>query len=259
VAGLTYKVLIADSLGNLIDPMTARLAELSALDAYFVLFSYSFQIYFDFYGYSLIAIGLGVWFGIRLPANFRRPYEAASPKDFWRRWHVSLSYWIRDYLYLPLGGNEKYARNIVIIFLACGLWHGAGWNFVAWGAFHAALVLLAHRFEKQWGSLPLLMQRALTFLLVSFGWILFLFDFADAGLFLTRLVDFAGPGSELNWLGWLVLAIAAFVCFRFHVEDWADKAHVIARLKLVGVCYGALLFICIIMFDRSDSFIYFRF
>ena len=138
------------------------------------------QIYFDFSGYSDMAIGLGRMFGFRLPENFDRPYSAASITDFWRRWHMSLSRWFRDYVYIPLGGNRHGAartyRNLIIIFAATGFWHGANWTFLVWGLFHGALLLV----ERATGTgvvtatgPALVLRRALTFLLVVVGWVLF--------------------------------------------------------------------------------------
>ncbi len=141
--------------------------------------AYTVQIYFDFSGYSDMAIGLGRMFGFRLPENFDRPYSAASITDFWRRWHMSLSRWFRDYVYIPLGGNrarrgETY-RNLIIVFVATGLWHGANWTFLVWGLYHGALMLV----ERATGTgavtatgPALVLRRALTFLLVVVGWVL---------------------------------------------------------------------------------------
>src|SRR6185369_15048289 len=110
-------------------PLITSPSDLNTAAAAYLVLAYSFRIYFDFYGYSLMAMGLGLFFGIALPANFDRPYLSANPREFWRRWHITLSYLIRDYVYKPLGGNEKYTRNILVAFAACGLWNGASWNF----------------------------------------------------------------------------------------------------------------------------------
>jgi len=120
VFGLAAKVLIADTLGHYLKPLTARPTDLDPIAALYVLFGYSFRMYFDFYGYSLAAIGLGLIFGFTFPKNFLRPYDSRNPRDFWRRWHTTLSYWLRDYLYIPLGGNRSYRRNILIVFAICG-------------------------------------------------------------------------------------------------------------------------------------------
>lgn len=150
--GLAKKVLIANQLGMIADTgFNAPADHLSAGVAWFCLVCYTLQIYFDFSGYSDMAIGLGRLFGFRFPENFRYPYSAGSIQDFWRRWHISLSTWFRDYVYIPLGGNRRgEARTLVnlwIVFLLTGIWHGASWNFVIWGALHGAF-LMVERFGR---------------------------------------------------------------------------------------------------------------
>jgi alginate O-acetyltransferase complex protein AlgI len=143
--GLAKKVLLADAFAVPADVLFAREA-LSFHDAWLAVASYSLQIYFDFSAYSDMAIGIGMIFGFRLPENFRWPYAARSITDFWRRWHMTLSSWFRDYVYIPLGGNRggsaKTARNLFVVFVLCGLWHGASWTFLAWGLAHGALLSL---------------------------------------------------------------------------------------------------------------------
>jgi alginate O-acetyltransferase complex protein AlgI len=256
--GLALKVLIADTLGAYIGQLTANLDTLGAAAGCFVIFGYSFQIFFDFYGYSLVAIGLGFLFGFDFPRNFNRPYLSPDIREFWRRWHMTLSFWIRDYLYKPLGGNEHYVRNILIVFAACGLWHGAGWNFVAWGLAHGALVTLYHYTSSFWDRLARPVRIAATFTAVSCLWILFLFNFHDAGRFLSAVVS---NGLELGQVSsemWLALAVAMIVCFGFDVERIAwnvPLGHVIGRNAALGVLFFATL----LFLDRSDTFIYFRF
>ena len=178
--GLAKKILIADQVGSFVDVAfhdapgvwTAGSAWLAAL-------GYTVQIYFDFSAYSDMAIGLGLLFGFRLPENFARPYSAVSVTDFWRRWHLTLSNWFRDYLYIPLGGNRggpaRTALNLLIVFLLTGLWHGAAWTFVLWGLYHGTLLTvervtdLRRLDDKRWVAL----RRAVTLLLVIFGWVLF--------------------------------------------------------------------------------------
>ncbi|WP_278255811.1 MBOAT family O-acyltransferase [Nocardioides convexus] len=147
--------------------------------------AYTGQIYFDFSGYSDMAIGLAIMFGLRLPENFRRPYSAVSITDFWRRWHMSLSRWFRDYLYIPLGGNRGGTahtyRNLVIVFLATGLWHGAAWTFVLWGVYHGALLIVERATGLAKVERHAAVRRAGTFVLVIFGWVLF--RAADLGEF----------------------------------------------------------------------------
>jgi alginate O-acetyltransferase complex protein AlgI len=179
--GLTKKVVIADSIAPIADAAFATSGgDMTTATAWVGALAYTVQLYFDFSGYSDMAIGLGLMIGFRLPENFDRPYSAASITDFWRRWHMSLSRWFRDYVYIPLGGNRHGAartyRNLIIIFAATGFWHGANWTFLVWGLFHGALMLI----ERATGTgvvtatgPALVLRRALTFLLVVVGWVLF--------------------------------------------------------------------------------------
>lgn len=261
VGGLALKVLIADRLADTIAPLTADLSILARGDAVFTLLAYHFQIYFDFYGYSLIAIGLALFFGFRFPSNFHLPYTASSPKEFWRRWHMTLSYWIRDYLYLPLGGNRHYIRNIVITFAICGLWHGAGWNFIVWGLYHAFLVCIYHILQAPWQRLPRVIQIALTFTLVAFGWTLFLFDFDAWLVFMGRLVSPTASGMTVDAWHWLWLLVICLPLALFaEVEAWAeDVTRSPARLYAASAAGTALFFAVLLYLDLSSAFIYFRF
>ncbi len=195
VVGMLKKAVVADQLALVVDPVFAAPAAHATTTLWLAVVSYAVQIYCDFSGYSDMAIGAAHLFGIHLPTNFRRPYLAESPADFWRRWHVSLSTWLRDYLYVPLGGNRRGTaatyRNLLVTMLLGGLWHGAAWTFVVWGAYHG-LLLAAHR-AIPW---PAWTERravrpakiALTFLLVSIGWVLFrAASLADAATILARL------------------------------------------------------------------------
>lgn len=180
ILGLGQKVLIADVLASTADAtFGAAPAELSIALAWFGLFCFSLQIYYDFAGYSNMAIGLGRMFGFELPRNFEHPYSAISFQEFWRRWHMTLSRWFRDYLYIPLGGsrggNLMTYRNLFIVFVLCGIWHGAAWTFLFWGLWHGAFLV----FERLVPGVPLpaIMKRPLgmlyVFVFVSLGWVLF--------------------------------------------------------------------------------------
>lgn len=179
--GLAKKVLIADSVAPVADAaFGAPPGELSAVAAWIGVLAYTVQIYFDFSGYSDMAIGMGQMFGFDFPENFARPYSAVSITDFWRRWHITLSNWFRDYLYIPMGGsrgsNSETLRNLLVVFFLTGLWHGANWTFVLWGAYHGA-ILVAERvmglrgLEERPDMAPL--RRVITFVLVLVGWVLF--------------------------------------------------------------------------------------
>src|SRR5262245_14819286 len=178
VFALAAKIFIADILRLMHERYSVATGG-TQLDALFSILSYSFVIYFDFWSYSVMAIGLGRMLGVEIPRNFLEPYLSFSPKEFWRRWHVTLSFWLRDYVYLKMGGRERYVRNILIIFVLCGLWHGAGLNFIVWGAYHAALVIGYHWLQPLWDRLPKGLGIALTFALVSLGWPLFYLDLSN--------------------------------------------------------------------------------
>lgn len=180
--GLGKKVIIADSVALIADAaFGAEPGALSAAAAWAGILAYTLQIYFDFSGYSDMAIGLGLMFGFRLPENFRRPYSALSITDFWRRWHMTLSKWFRDYVYVPLGGSRgtgvRTYMNLWIVFVLTGFWHGANWTFVAWGAYHGALLTLERRtgqraFEER-RPLAHVARRAWVLLAVMVGWVFF--------------------------------------------------------------------------------------
>jgi len=261
VLGLAVKVLIADTLGHMIEDYAVDPGAITPLSAWFTVFAYSFQIYFDFYGYSLVAIGLGSLFGFSFPKNFDRPYNALNPRDFWRQWHMTLSFWIRDYLYIPLGGNRSYVRNILIVMALCGLWHGAGWSFIVWGLYHAMLVIGYHAGRTTWDKFPALVQIAVTFFLVSLGWILFLFDFAQAAAFVQSLVGHGANGIVGPTLVmWSFLGLAAVVAFGIRLEPLAENNHTGIWASSILQILLAVLFVSTLFFlDRSETFIYFRF
>ena len=176
--GFAKKILLANPLGRVAD--TAFTAEsLTAFDAWFGVIAYAFQIYFDFSGYSDMAVGLGRMVGFEFIKNFNAPYRAESITDFWRRWHISLSTFLRDYLYIPLGGNRhgpaRTYVNLTVVMLLGGLWHGANWTFVVWGAYHGVLLSLERALGKQslYHRLPSQVRMGLTFVLILFSWVLF--------------------------------------------------------------------------------------
>ncbi len=153
--GLVFKIFVADFSGTRVAKASdLPLDQLSGIDQFTQVAFWSSQIYYDFWAYSVMAIGLGRLFCIELPVNFREPYLSRDPREFWQRWHVTLSYWLRDYVYIRMGGRESYVRNILIVFALVGLWHGAGWNFVAWGLYHALLGHPVPRHCPGLGSTP---------------------------------------------------------------------------------------------------------
>jgi len=200
--GLAKKVLIANTLASIypldIAVLEGGFSEWSSPHALIAILAYTFQIYFDFSGYSDMAIGLGKMLGFNFPENFMQPYRATSITDFWRRWHITLSSWMRDYLYIPLGGNRvssnsRLYMNLVIVFAISGLWHGASWNFLIWGLYHGVFLIFDRIFLKFWLSqLPKFISRMFTFVLVVVGWVFFAIeDFTLAVNFLDQISDFS--------------------------------------------------------------------
>lgn len=192
--GLTEKVLVADSLAAMVDPALASYQTLGTFGAWMAMLGYSMQLYFDFSGYSSMAVGLGFLFGMRIPQNFNSPYKALDPSDFWRRWHISLSTVLRDYLYIPLGGNRRGTwltyRNLMITMLLGGLWHGAAWTFVAWGAYHGLLLSAYRVWQRPWDALPREARQIVMLVLVVVGWVFF------------RATDFTMAAHLLGLMFW---------------------------------------------------------
>ena len=197
--GVTKKVALADTLATIVDPLFAKAtgASLGAGEAWAACAAYTMQIYFDFSGYSDMAIGLGLMFGLRLPFNFNAPYRATSIRDFWRRWHITLSRFLRDYLYIPLGGNRcgqaRQVFNVVLTMLLGGLWHGANWTFVVWGGLHGVALAANHLWSERGLRMPRTLGWALTLLFVSACLILFRApNFTTAGGVLASMAGFHG-------------------------------------------------------------------
>ncbi|MCA8975689.1 MAG: MBOAT family protein [Planctomycetes bacterium] len=220
--GLAKKILIADTLARFANGTFDTVEAVHCLDAWLGAVGYAFQIYFDFSGYSDMAIGLGLMLGFHFPINFDSPYKADGITDFWRRWHISLSTWLRDYLYVPLGGNRKGPLrtyvNLTLTMLLGGLWHGAAWNFLAWGGYQGFwLVVERLSGRRPWyGMAPRLLRVAITFVLVLFGWVLFRArDLGHAVSFASTMLGGGGEAVPKDWgaAPWAELAAAAVIAF----------------------------------------------
>ena len=239
--------------------------------------AYSLQIYLDFSGYSCMAIGLGRMFGFRFPENFVHPYSSRSVREFWRRWHISLSTWFRDYLYVPLGGNRmsegRTRFNLLCVFIACGLWHGASWTFVAWGLFHGLFIALERTcFGTLIEGLPSALRHAYLILVVMFGWVLFRCDtLAQALAYAGRMVtlqdsDFRSVGEYLTADRSLVMGVGIVLCtpivpwLRSRLEALSGVRAVLAETAwLSGLMALFFLSVASLAAGNFNPFIYFRF
>ncbi|QAU33434.1 MBOAT family protein [Janthinobacterium sp. 17J80-10] len=289
--GLFKKLVVGDNVAKLVDPVFSNPQSFDSITLLVAAYAFSIQIYCDFSGYTDMARGVSKMMGINLTLNFNYPYFATSIRDFWTRWHISLSTWFRDYLYIPLGGNREGETraifNLFVTFLLSGLWHGAGWTYILWGAYHGTLVAIEHYCAKRrlgrWAqNMPVLLKMVITFHLVVFGWILFrVTSLAQFGMYLNGLFTW-----KTDWLQMLMqsktwfdvfgviasLAMGA-ITIKFLIYylpllgldllEWRAKGEVWEKSRgrvIQGVVYGILLFL-IFMFGVSNAkqFIYFQF
>lgn len=277
--GLGKKVLIADNAGALWDTIQAfACSDVPVLTAWIGLAAYTFQIYFDFSAYSDMAIGLGRMFGFRFLENFNYPYISKSITEFWRRWHISLGTWFREYVYIPLGGNRKgkwrQIRNIFIVWLLTGIWHGASWNFLIWGVYYGVL-LLAEKFlfGKYLKKLPTLLQHIYCMFLVMLGWHLFVFDNMGQGIgFLKSLFGLYGQGllnRETTYLLYnnaALLILCTLGCTRFprNIGKWIstrlkEKEIILTVVRNTFYAGVFLLSVAWLVDATFHPFLYFRF
>ena len=272
--GLFKKVVVANTLaGSIVDPVFASPSQFSALEVLFAIYGYAVQIYADFSGYTDIAIGVALLMGFRFPDNFLSPYAAVSIRDFWRRWHITLSRWLRDYLYIPLGGSRLGRfltyRNLFLTMLLGGLWHGAAWTFVLWGAFHGGLLAWERwREETRGGPAPALATplgraaaRVLTFHLVCLGWVLFRSNsLAQAGELLGRLAE---PGAAPAVTPVVLALVVGGIAVQYVPPNLRLRFQFAAsRLRPVATALGLGLFLLALDAFGPEGvapFIYFQF
>lgn len=261
ILGLSKKVLLADTLALIADPIFAA-SPASAVEAWLGLSAYTLQIYCDFSSYTDMAIGLGLLFGIRLPENFATPYFSKSITEFWRRWHMTLSAWIRDYLYIPLGGSRRsaprVAANLIIVMMLAGLWHGAAWGFVLWGLYYGILLALERVcIGKLLSRLPAFLQHAWTVFLVMMGWILFRTpSLHDAGNYFRALWN-GGSNAMPGW--WAITPVCVAALFVF-CETRVPRCPPRFSLRLsLGFAVLTVISLLIALGSESSPFIYFQF
>ena len=264
-AGLAKKVLIADNLGGLADQAFAATG-LTTGGAWIGVLAYTFQIYFDFSGYSDMAIGLGLMIGFRLPVNFNQPYRSISITDFWRRWHISLSTFLRDYLYIPLGGNRKGPLrtyvNLAVTMLLGGLWHGANWTFIAWGAYQGFWLIVERLSGKKslYGRMPYGFQVGITFVIVIFGWVLFRAnDLPSAVRFAGAMLGVGSGSTPLIVEPLHLLAGAAAVIVVWAFPTTQEMLHRVTARTAVFMQLIFLLAIAQVHYADHIPFLYFQF
>ncbi len=269
IIGLAKKVLLANNIGLLWDTISSSNVEtMPMLTAWLGIIAFAFQIYFDFSGYSDMAIGLGLMFGFRFNENFNKPYIAQSITDFWRRWHISLSSWFRDYVYIPLGGNRKglaiQMRNILIVWLLTGFWHGASWNFIWWGLYFGVILIV----EKWWGltllsRLPRWTRHLYAIFLILIGWVLFAFEQPSLiGNYLAAMFGFNGQSLWNNDTGYYfytnIVLLLVLIMASIPMKLWKKTS----ELSLLHIAwYGILYFLSVAyLVDATfNPFLYFRF
>ena len=273
IVGLSKKVLLANAMAVLYAKLCENPSAIGILGAWVGLFSYTFQIYFDFSGYSDMACGLGRMLGFRFVKNFDYPYIAGSITDFWRRWHISLSTWFREYVYIPLGGNRRgKARkmlNLLIVWGLTGLWHGASWNFVLWGLYYGVLLIVEKLFlGKRIEKMPGIVRHIYTIIVVAVGWGIFSFtDLSALGIWFGALIGIGnrcllGTESAAWCLGYLpMLLICAFASTPVAANLVKRLEHFrwFAPVQLAGVAVLFLLCLAALASQSYNPFIYFRF
>lgn len=274
VVGLGKKVLLANQMGAVWSEIYALGGDVSALMAWTGAIAYTFQIYFDFSGYSDMAIGLGRMFGFKFPENFRYPYQSVSITDFWRRWHITLSTWFKEYLYIPLGGNRcglaRQALNLLIVWSLTGFWHGAGWNFVMWGLYYFVILFIEKLFLlKALDKLPKFFRHVYALLLIVIGWVIFASD--DVGVLLPYLGSMFGANGAVGGMDVYTLftkAVLIIICCVASTElpkrlflSATGAMNEKAAFTIKSVMTIALLALSMILLigDSYNPFLYFRF
>lgn len=266
--GFFKKVVIADRLGLYVDPVFSHPAGHSALDLLLAAYFFAFQIYCDFSGYSDIAIGAALTLGIELMRNFNMPYLAVNISDFWKRWHISLSTWFRDYVFIPLGGSRgtffKVCVNLLVVFMISGLWHGANWKFLIWGAFHGCLLIL-YRVIKRLNIVPkglLYLKWLVTFNIVVLAWVFFRANSVDDSFYILHKI-FSLNGffytaqavmnpNEIFYCIFIIAAMLAGEWYLGKARDNSNPKKILLTLALAVACYFLGIF-------NETQFIYFQF
>ncbi|CAH1386246.1 MBOAT family O-acyltransferase [Candidatus Nitrotoga sp. M5] len=283
IGGLIKKTLFADNLAGIVEPLYAHPEQLTFYTAWFATLAFALQIYFDFSGYSEMAVGLARMFGVTLPRNFLYPYVSRSVKEFWQRWHITLSLWLRDYLYISLGGSRcsfpRNMGNLMITMLLGGLWHGAGWNFVFWGFLHGSYLilhrLLLHAYTWAGVTAGSVIDRILswlgwpfTFILVCFTWVFFRANsFPDAWHISATMLGLAQPSETILVIRLseqaMIIAALLLALIEPHIVAWFQRQNPLSWWRVVapvrGFAYAILVLVLVSFGGDTQKFIYFDF
>jgi len=261
--GLFKKVVIADTFAIYANDGFKSATQFT--DSWVASLSYTLQLYFDFSGYTDMAIGIALFFNIVLPQNFNSPYKAVSITDFWRRWHMTLSRWLRDYIYIPLGGNRKgFARanvNLIIVFFIGGLWHGAGWTFILWGLLHGFGQALQRVWTRRGRPLPKWLAIAVTFLFVNVTWVFFRAENVDQALrILKGMAGMNGLGlDQLSSFVFPILLFAVFLPIVFFAKNSSERAEAFRPSVKTALGMAVLFIVSLLYLNRISEFLYFNF
>ena len=264
--GMLKKLLSADQLAVFVDLGYTTVPTLGFTDAWLLSLAYTFQLYFDFSGYADMAIGISLLFGIRLPLNFNSPYRADSIQDFWRRWHMTLSRWLRDYLYIPLGGNRfgttAAYRNVFVTFLLGGLWHGAAWTFIIWGALHGLGCCVQRWWSSRGYRMPAVLAVASTFLFVNMTWVYFRApDVATANALLLTMAQPAFVAPTLMYAAMPLLLVGALMVWLCPNSQTIASTNWRGKLALSSALAGTAAMVAMVSTNASipSPFIYYNF
>lgn len=283
--GLFQKVFVADNLARIVDPVFAGTAPYNGTKVLIALYAFAFQIFCDFAGYSNIARGLGKCMGFDIMVNFRLPYFSTSPREFWQRWHISLSSWMRDYLYISLGGNRKGAiltyRNLMITMLLAGLWHGAAWTFIVWGIYHAALLIIQRLTQPLFGRISLpknifiervwfLVRVIFFFHLTCLGWLVFraesmaqVYNMLQGLLFNFHIA--LGLADMIGGMSYFILFLLVIQVLQYVKKDlllvikWPKYAKLIFIVAIIYLSFSGVIFGGNVLIKGGNPFIYFQF
>ncbi len=276
IVGLSKKVLLANNIGVLWSTIKSTpIGELTVLSSWLGIMAFTLQIYFDFGGYSDMALGLGKMFGFNFTKNFDYPYISQSVTEFWRRWHISLGNWFKEYVYIPLGGNRvswiKKYRNLIIVWLLTGFWHGANWNFIVWGLYYGGILIIEKGFLLKWlEDSPVFIKRMYTLLLIMIGWVLFEFEDMSVGMdYIKTMFGFGGRpllnGDTIYYLYTNILLFIVLIIFSTPIPrrlfiDFKERLST-GQLIIMPVIFIFLVFLCTayLVNETYNPFLYFRF